>query len=58
MKARGVDRRKGRALFCEAIADRRRPRFERRGTVPLAPAPTREVELYGERRQRPNAGLK
>ena len=58
MIERGADRRKGRALFCEATADRRRPRFERRGTVRPAPAPTREVELYGERRQRPNAGLK
>lgn len=50
---RGADRRKGRALFCEAIADRRRPQFERRGTVPLAPPPTREMELFGERRRNP-----
>jgi hypothetical protein len=55
--ARGPDRRKGRSLFCDTIADRRRPQFERRGTVPLALAPTREMELYGERRRKPDAGL-
>jgi len=53
MTERGADRRKGRALFCEAIADRRRSQFERRGTLPAAPAPTRGVALYGERRQHP-----
>lgn len=55
MVDRGADRRKGRARFCEAIADRRRPQFERRGTARPAPAPTREVELYGERRRRSDA---
>nr|WP_314540034.1 hypothetical protein [uncultured Massilia sp.] len=56
MIARGPDRRKGRAPFLNAAADRRRRRqFERRGTVTVAPAPTREVELYGERRRRPDA---
>lgn len=57
MIERGPDRRKGRARFCDAIADRRRRQFERRGTVPGAPEPTREMNLYGERRQRPEAGL-
>jgi hypothetical protein len=57
VKERGIDRRKGRAHFRDTIADRRRRQFERRGTVPGAPALTREVELYGERRRRPQAGL-
>lgn len=51
MIPRGADRRKGRARFCEAMADRRRAQFERRGTVPAKLAPTRQVKLYGERRQ-------
>lgn len=46
-------RRRGQALFCDAIADRRRPQFERRGTVPEAAPLTREQQLYGERRQNP-----
>lgn len=36
------------------IADRRRPAYERRGTMPAAPAPTPEQQLYGERRRHPN----
>jgi hypothetical protein len=55
--ARGPGRRKGRALFKNAAADRRRRQFERRGTVPVALAPTREMKLYGERRLQPDAGL-
>lgn len=51
--ARGPDRRKGRSTFYDAIADRRRSSFERRGTVPQEPPPTREQQLYGERRKNP-----
>ena len=58
MRERGPDRRKGRAHFRDIVADRRRRQFERRGTVPAAPATTREVELYGERRRRPDTGSK
>jgi hypothetical protein len=42
-------RRKGGPLD-SPLADRRRPQFERRGTVPQPPAPTRVQQLYGERR--------
>ena len=54
LKARGPDRRKGRALFCDVIADRRRPQFERRGTVPAVRPLTPGQLLYGERRQNPD----
>lgn len=37
------------------VGDRRRPQFERRGTVPQQPAPTREQQLYGDRRVLPGA---
>jgi hypothetical protein len=46
---RKITRRKGGPLD-SPLADRRRPQFERRGTVPEAPPPTREQKLYGERR--------
>lgn len=35
------------------VMERRRQNFERRGTVPQQPAPTREQQLFGERRQHP-----
>jgi hypothetical protein len=35
------------------MTDRRRPQFERRGTVPTARPLTLEQQLYGERRQHP-----
>jgi hypothetical protein len=47
-------RRKGQAVFYDAITDRRRPQFERRETVPQEAPPTREQKLFGERRQNPN----
>jgi hypothetical protein len=51
---RGADRRKGvSAYFTGPQNDRRRPQFERRGTVPQEAPPTREQQLFGERRQRP-----
>lgn len=53
MSDRGPDRRSGRATFCGGMADRRRPQFERRGTVPAARPLTLGQQLYGERRQRP-----
>lgn len=53
MIARGPDRRSGRATFCGGMADRRRPQFERRGTVRTAAPLTLEQKLYGERRQNP-----
>lgn len=54
MIERGKDRRRGvSSYFTSPVNDRRRPQFERRGTVPLAPPPTREQQLYGERRQNP-----
>ena len=46
-------RRKGQAQFYDAIADRRRPAYERRGTVPAAAPLTREQQLLGERRAHP-----
>lgn len=53
MIARGPDRRSGRATFCGGMADRRRQRYERRGTVRAAPPQTLGQQLYGERRQFP-----
>jgi hypothetical protein len=54
-KARGPDRRSGvSSYFTSPHNDRRRPKFERRGTVlavrPLTPGQL----LYGERRQNPD----
>lgn len=56
MKERKITRRKG-GLLDSPISDRRRPAYERRGTVPAAPQLPREVQLHGERRLLPNAGL-
>lgn len=56
MIERKTTRRKGGALD-SPIADRRRPKFERRGTVLAAAPPSREVLLYGDRRLLPDAGL-
>jgi hypothetical protein len=53
---RKITRRKGGPLD-SPTADRRRPAYERRGTVPAAPQPPREVHMYGERRLLPDAGL-
>jgi hypothetical protein len=54
MIERGKDRRRGvSSYFTSPVNDRRRPQFERRGTVPQATPPTREQQLYGERRQNP-----
>jgi hypothetical protein len=58
MIERGKDRRRGvSSHFTSPVNDRRRPRYERRGTVPQTAPPTREVQLYGERRVLPDAGL-
>jgi hypothetical protein len=53
MIERKTIRRKGQALFYDAINDRRRPAYERRGTVPAAAPLTREQQLFGERRAHP-----
>ncbi len=51
---RKADRRKGvSSHFTSPVNDRRRPQFERRGTVPEAPPLTQEQKLYGERRVLP-----
>jgi hypothetical protein len=50
-------RRSASSYFTSPVNDRRRPSFERRGTVPVAPQPTREVLMYGERRRLPDAGM-
>lgn len=51
---RGLDRRRGASsYFTSPHNDRRRPQFERRGTVPAAQPLTREQQLYGERRAHP-----
>lgn len=48
------DRRKGvSSYFTSPHHDRRRTQAERRGTVPQKAPPTREQQLFGERRQRP-----
>lgn len=57
MQERKQDRRKGRAQFVSPISDQRRPTYERRGTVPASPPPTREQQLFGERRLLPDVGL-
>lgn len=53
MIERGPDRRRGVATFASPAADRRRPQFERRGTVPQVAPSTLGQQLYGERRKRP-----
>ena len=53
MIERKCQRRAGKASFDSPAADRRRPQFERRGTVPAAAPLTREQQLYGERRAHP-----
>jgi hypothetical protein len=51
---RGPDRRSGvSSHFTSPVNDRRRPAYERRGTVPAAAPLTREQQLFGERRQNP-----
>ena len=50
-------RRSASSYFTSPVNDRRRPQFERRGTVPQAPAQPLEVQLHGERRLLPDAGL-
>jgi hypothetical protein len=37
------------------VVERRRVAYERRGTVPQEAPPTREQQLFGERRQNPKA---
>ena len=55
MIERKADRRHGASsYFTSPVNDRRRPSFERRGTVPPAPPPTPAQELFGERRRYPN----
>jgi hypothetical protein len=55
---RGKDRRSGvSSHFTSPVNDRRRPQYERRGTVPQAAPPTREQQVYGERRVMPDAGM-
>ncbi|WP_323141322.1 hypothetical protein [Massilia phyllosphaerae] len=52
MIERGPDRRSGvSSHFTCPHNNRRRPAYERRGTVPAAPPVTREQQLFGERRQ-------
>lgn len=58
MIERKADRRRSASsYFTSPVNDRRRPSFERRGTVPAAPPQPREVQRYGERRVLPDAGL-
>lgn len=58
MIERKADRRRGASsYFTSPVNDRRRPAYERRGTVRATPPPTREVLVHGERRVLPNAGL-
>ncbi|SDC70888.1 hypothetical protein SAMN05428966_102162 [Massilia sp. PDC64] len=56
MIERKQDRRRGvSSYFTSPVNDRRRPSFERRGTVPAAPpTKTLEQQVYGERRRYPN----
>ena len=55
MIERGADRRRGvSSYFTSPVNDRRRPQFERRGTVPATSPRTLEQQLYGERRRYPN----
>ena len=54
MIERGSDRRRGvSSHFTSPHNDRRRPAYERRGTVPAAAPLTREQQLFGERRAYP-----
>ena len=54
MIERGSDRRRGvSSHFTSPHNDRRRPQFERRGTVPAARTLTLGQQLYGERRAHP-----
>jgi len=46
-------RRSASSYFTSPHNDRRRPQFERRGTVLEAAPLTREQQLYGERRANP-----
>jgi hypothetical protein len=58
MIERGKDRRRGvSSHFTSPQHDRRRPQYERRGTVPQVAPPTREQQVYGDRRVLPDAGL-
>ena len=58
MIERGPDRRRGvSSYFTSPVNDRRRPRYERRGTVSQVAPPTREQQVYGERRRLPDAGM-
>ena len=58
MKERKADRRRSASsYFTSPVNDQRRPSFERRGTVPASPPPTREQQVFGERRLLPDAGL-
>lgn len=58
MHERKADRRRGvSSYFTSPVNDRRRPKYERRGTVPPAPPPTPAQELYGERRRVPESGM-
>ncbi len=50
-------RRSASSYFTSPVNDRRRPAYERRGTVPPAQPLPLEVQLHGERRLLPNAGL-
>jgi len=58
MIERKQDRRRGvSSYFSSPVNDRRRPKYERRGTAPELPTPSREVLLYGERRRVPESGM-
>ena len=50
-------RRSASSYFTSPVNDRRRPAYERRGTVPATPLMPREVRVHGERRLLPDAGL-
>ena len=51
---RGPDRRRSASsYFTSPHNNRRRPQFERRGTVPQVAPPTRGQQLFGERRAHP-----
>lgn len=58
MIERKADRRRGvSSYFTSPVNDRRRPKYERRGTIPQVTPPTREQQVYGERRRLPDAGM-
>lgn len=50
-------RRSASSYFTSPVNDRRRPAYERRGTVLAAPPRPREQQVFGERRMLPDAGL-